>query len=350
MEDKEILILIGKLRSKTISSEELKELQHILYSSQKSRKLLELMHDAFEDATELSSSLPEYKHKDLVKDRLARQISPRSQSRHKGRTNLLYWAISVSAACIIASFIFVSSFRKNVSHDIIWEVVSTKHGERKRVSLSDGTHILLNGNTSLTYPKHLINNLRLVKLDGEAFFDVAENLEKPFLIISKDFTTQVVGTSFNIDSDIGKVVEVNTGKVNVFAMSGNEVLLLVTQNTTEQTDILGQIANKSTNNVSLINGQRAQLDINSFWSISAYQYKNWFNNELIYLNEPMSQVIKKAYRNFGDSITVHPDLAQKNITITFRDKNKSQILNTLAELSGGTLTLNHKTKIWEIKK
>lgn len=353
MDDKEVLILIAKLQSKTISSEELKRLRHILHSTEGSKELLELMRTAFEDASELSlssSSLPEYKHKDLVKDRLARQIPTGSQPSHKRRSNLLYWATSAAAVCIIIGFVFFTQSRKSASHDIIWEVVSTKHGERKKVSLSDGTSILLNGNTSLSYPKHVLGDLRLVKLDGEAFFDVAKNKEKPFLVISKDFSTQVLGTSFNIDSDIGKVVEVNTGKVNVFAMRDDQILQLVVQNVTEHTDVLAQIEHISTNKVSLEKGQRAQLDINSLWAVSTYHYKNWFDNELIYLNEPLVQVAKKAYRNFGDSIAVHPDLANKNITITFRDRTKEQILNTLAELCNGSLTLNHTTNIWEIKK
>src|SRR5690606_6177549 len=104
-----------------------------------------------------------------------------------------------------------------------------------------GTTILLNGNTTLAYPKQMLQNIRLVKLKGEAFFDVAKNEKKPFLIVSKDFTTQVVGTSFNIDSDIGRVVEVNTGKVNVFAVPENKTIELIDMSHNTSENILSLI-------------------------------------------------------------------------------------------------------------
>lgn len=66
------------------------------------------------------------------------------------------------------------------------------------VTLSDGTRVWLNSSSSLKYPVLFSDSVREVYLDGEAFFDVAENKEKPFIVKTKDYTIRVLGTAFNI--------------------------------------------------------------------------------------------------------------------------------------------------------
>lgn len=66
------------------------------------------------------------------------------------------------------------------------------------VTLSDGTRVWLNSSSSLKYPVFFSDSIREVYLDGEAFFDVAENKEKPFIVKTKDYMIRVLGTAFNI--------------------------------------------------------------------------------------------------------------------------------------------------------
>lgn len=84
--------------------------------------------------------------------------------------------------------------------------------------LSDGSVVWLKEASRLEYPKNFRGDMREVTLIGEAFFDVARNKDKPFVIHSANFTTRVLGTSFNIkaygDQDSQEVVVV-TGKVVV---------------------------------------------------------------------------------------------------------------------------------------
>lgn len=86
------------------------------------------------------------------------------------------------------------------------------------VYLSDGSVVWLQTGSRLKYPSRFTGDRREVTLTGEAFFDVAEDPDKPFIIHSADFTTRVLGTSFNIkaygDRDAAEVVVV-TGKVLV---------------------------------------------------------------------------------------------------------------------------------------
>jgi ferric-dicitrate binding protein FerR (iron transport regulator) len=83
-------------------------------------------------------------------------------------------------------------------------------------TLSDGTVVTLNKNSSLSYPDRFVGNQRLVALKGEAFFSVAPNKDKPFLITVNEVTVKVIGTSFNIRSENGTTeVIVESGVVQV---------------------------------------------------------------------------------------------------------------------------------------
>ncbi|MEZ4906043.1 MAG: FecR family protein, partial [Spirosomataceae bacterium] len=85
--------------------------------------------------------------------------------------------------------------------------------------LDDGTEINLAPQSSLKYPAQFKSNNREVFLDGKAFFKVAHNPQKPFLVYTGEVVTKVLGTSFWIDTEgKNKAVEVSvvSGKVSVF--------------------------------------------------------------------------------------------------------------------------------------
>ena len=91
-------------------------------------------------------------------------------------------------------------------------------------TLSDGSRVSLNKKSSLTTV--FSKKERRVKMSGEAFFDVAHDAEKPFVIEVKTLEIKVVGTSFNVDnlSDTGKIiVVVETGKVLLRGANGAEI-------------------------------------------------------------------------------------------------------------------------------
>ena len=86
------------------------------------------------------------------------------------------------------------------------------------IYLYDGSVVWLNAKSSLEYAVMFTDEVREVKLIGEAFFDVAKDSERPFVINSTNFTTRVLGTSFKIkdhEDEESKEVAVVTGKVMV---------------------------------------------------------------------------------------------------------------------------------------
>ncbi len=83
-------------------------------------------------------------------------------------------------------------------------------------TLPDGSVITLNKLSSLTYPNRFDGNTRTVQLNGEAFFNVTPNKDKPFIVDVNGVIIRVVGTSFNVKSTAGKTeVIVETGRVEV---------------------------------------------------------------------------------------------------------------------------------------
>jgi transmembrane sensor len=88
----------------------------------------------------------------------------------------------------------------------------------KLIALPDGSTIWLNKNTKIAYPEEFNSDERVVKLEGEAFFDVVKNPEQPFKVQNKDFEVKVLGTSFNICAYEGSkqaVVTVESGTVEL---------------------------------------------------------------------------------------------------------------------------------------
>ncbi|MDA6071781.1 FecR family protein [Flavobacterium sp. AC] len=86
------------------------------------------------------------------------------------------------------------------------------------ITLSDGSSVLLQPNSKLSYPKIFTGNERKVYLSGEGFFEISKNPKKPFFVYANEIVTKVVGTSFRVKaySDQPDVeVLVRTGKVRV---------------------------------------------------------------------------------------------------------------------------------------
>lgn len=97
--------------------------------------------------------------------------------------------------------------------------VSVPAGGLYQLKLSDGTLIVLNSQSTITFPT-IFGHKREVTLEGEAYFEIAKDPAKPFIIYTASIATEAIGTSFNVNSyDSAKiVVSLTDGKVKV---SGN---------------------------------------------------------------------------------------------------------------------------------
>jgi transmembrane sensor len=84
--------------------------------------------------------------------------------------------------------------------EVMQNSISTPNGGQYQVILPDGTKVLLNAASSLTYPVVFTGKERVVTLTGEAYFEVAKNKQMPFKVRSGMQTTEVLGTHFNVNA------------------------------------------------------------------------------------------------------------------------------------------------------
>ena len=104
---------------------------------------------------------------------------------------------------------------------------TSENQKNLQVTLPDGSNIYLNRNTILSYQKNFGRDDRNVTLSGEAFFDIAPDTEKPFIVDAGKASVKVVGTSFNVitnNHDSAVEVFVKTGKVMLSGDTGNRNL------------------------------------------------------------------------------------------------------------------------------
>jgi transmembrane sensor len=96
-------------------------------------------------------------------------------------------------------------------------IKETLAGEKLHLKLADGTHIWLNSKSQFEFPDRFDPHERRVKLVGEAFFDVAEDSSRPFVVETKGLSATVLGTSFNISTKENELINVSlvSGKLKV---------------------------------------------------------------------------------------------------------------------------------------
>jgi transmembrane sensor len=133
---------------------------------------------------------------------------------------------AIAILLIAGAFTIYLITKPNIPTELMVTINHTTKGEK--IILNDGSIVWLNRNAKLCYPEEFKGKTREVKLEGEAFFEVAKNPKKPFKIETSFSTVTVLGTTFNINTDsLQTNVSVATGKVNVkSANSATSVTLL----------------------------------------------------------------------------------------------------------------------------
>lgn len=163
--------------------------------------------------------------------------------------------------------------------------IQTLSGEKKEISLPDGSHVWLNENSRLVYAEDF--TIRNLNLEGEAFFAVERMEESPFTISSGEATTQVLGTSFNVRAyplEENIEVTVETGKVALALAANAEAAVELPAGTSG-------IVIKKEERV-----ERIEEKISNALA--------WKTLKLDFDDDPMEEVISTLERYFGTEIIV----------------------------------------------
>ena len=136
---------------------------------------------------------------------------------------------SIIALTLGGSFIYQEMQREETP--IALQTITVPAGQRINITLADGTNVWLNARTTIQYPITFNSKERLVKLDGEAYFDVAKDKTKPFIVQTNKYNVEVLGTQFDVDSYSGTEIFETTlmeGSVRISSLTDDTESLTLT--------------------------------------------------------------------------------------------------------------------------
>ena len=194
------------------------------------------------------------------------------------------------------------------------------NGSKNKLILSDNTIVYLNAGSRLIYPSSFKNRTREVQLIGEAFFEVAKNETKPFVVKTSTYDIRVYGTSFNVsaypdDEQIETVLV--EGKVSV---TGRDPKLFDQEIMMKPNQLLS--FDKHNKDVKISN-------------VDVEYYTLWKSGMLKFEDEELAQIIRKIERLYDLSITVS-DLDKEQMKISGKlnlSENSADVFEYLSILT-----------------
>ncbi len=235
------------------------------------------------------------------------------------------WFLRV-AAVIIPLAVAVLGVWEYTNREVPWITMESGNNRIER-ALPDGSLVTLSKNSVFRYPSKFKKGHRDVELNGEAFFEVARDLQHPFIVHTQKAEVRVLGTSFNVnafDGNNAAEVIVESGKV-AFYLSER----------------------KDRDYVELERGDKAILDkqanIITNSEASEIDYYSRKSKTLIFERTEMSKVIEVLNSIFRTDIKLaNQEIANCRLTATFRNQDVASILDVIADTFG--LQVNKKGK------
>lgn len=186
-------------------------------------ELLSIIHNADEDTLnplldEVYASAPELKLNERSAERMLHSILNKPEAEAPRR--LINWPLlgGIAATVLVLLTFGVVYFRSTQSTQQAapHSVVARTKNDRQLLKFPDGSTVVLNKNSYVSYASNFEGRLREVTLVGEGYFDIKHNVNKPFVVRVGKLSVTVLGTSFNINSSPKNIeVTVSRGKVSV---------------------------------------------------------------------------------------------------------------------------------------
>ena len=211
--------------------------------------------------------------------------------------------VAASMAIVITVVLGIQEFqnRKELAQNEYIEL-NVKRGQTQQLTLADGTKLFLNAGSSLRYPAKFSGKNRTVELNGEAYFEVAPDANKPFIIHTGNMDVKVLGTTFNIKSyneDDRAIVSVNSGKVQV--------------------DLAESMMRLVANEQIVLDKKSGELQKNI---ISTNDAKGWMTGGLSFNNTTIQNVAKELMRVYNCKIIIKDSTAM-NVLVSGAIESKS---------------------------
>ena len=197
--------------------------------------------------------------------------------------------------------------------ELVYHSLKVPYGKRFNVVFSDGSKAYLNSGSVIRYPvKFIEDKKREVFLEGEAFFDVAENKNELFIVNSNGINVEVYGTKFNVrnySEDFNSDIVLVEGSVGIKNAEVSELTMLKP-------------------------GFKGSVDKENFRvktsKVNTKIYTSWIDGEVIFRNETFSQILKKLERLYNVTIINNKNESLNevfNAAINVENENIEQVLD-----------------------
>ena len=244
---------------------------------------------------------------------------------------VLKYAASLAAIFLLAFAVFqlTRSSQKEIKIFASGTAVSSP------LALSDGSHIVLNTGSEVKFPEKFGSHNREVYFWGEAFFEIASDPTRPFVIETGDARIKVLGTSFNVKAYPGAgitEVVVNTGTVLFYYVDKDD-------------NILGQVilhkGDKGTYNRTT---HKLARMLNNDLNVTS-----WKTNILVFNATSLDEVMKVVGRKYGVNFRMdNSELSRLKLTATFDNESLDSVLEVLSLVH--KLQFTHNGKDYLVKK
>ena len=350
--------LLSKKLSKEITAKELAELQSILLSNPELHHHADLLSGMWQQIPEKNCVENEdvyvrhiMKHKDEFfveetsgeagTDRFVSEANPGYFQRLFSKKRLTVFSFLAFIAFTTGA-VYLFTQKKDTKLPGVQGISSivTKNGNRTKVVLPDGSQVWLNAGSNLDYNISVFNEeIREVTLNGEAYFDVTKNAEKPFIIHTKKMDVTVIGTSFNIRSyNNEKTAEASLirGLIEVTLKDRRDQKIVLNPNekisiTTEETvhNLSKPIKTAETKEAK----QVPQFVVNELKPNPVYNIipeLAWTQNKLFFEDESLESIALKMERWFGKKVMI-ANASLKNVHYygNFENETMEEVLSYL---------------------
>jgi ferric-dicitrate binding protein FerR (iron transport regulator) len=246
-------------------------------------------------------------------------------TRRKQPAGIRYLKYALSAAALILlMFGAIAVFKYLTSNVIDIEVVTT--ASVLHDTLPDGSRFMLNEKSKLTYSNRFQGEKRSVQLAGEAFFEVAGDPAKPFVVDAGKAQVQVLGTMFNVSAYPGEDIQVTVteGRVMFFTINAvnHDTLSVILE--AGMTGVLGSGAPKP---VIVEDPAPDRL----FWAHQLLDFRG----------TPLSEAFGMIEKYYGVKVSVStPEIYDCRLSASFMDDPANRIMTVIAESFGLELTVD----------
>lgn len=322
--------LLSKKLSGEATAEELAELETLLRQDPETHYAAQHLSDLWQQ----ESAAPLHQREQAFADHLDRMKQAGiawNEPVTTGRRARLIWFSGMAAAVLV--LVAVAGWwllpEKNTAPAMAEEVHAVK-GTRSRVTLPDGSVVVLNADSRLTYGAHFNEALREVYLEGEAYFDVVKNSDKPFIIHTAQMNVKVLGTAFNIRAypdDSTAETALIRGSVEV-SMADTKMKPVILKPLEKLVVYLYADRPEKT-----INQKEQDFEVlplimpeqNSIPPETA-----WVENKLVFRDESFSMLAARLERWYGVQISLNgPEVRDLRFTGQFEKETIEQVLKAL---------------------